>query len=70
MLYDKYLGWGLPDKLIFIFDTKDYKLPKGVTFEYETGEKPTTKPSSSQGRIEIKYDSYTINKGIPDKEFE
>src|SRR6478736_4487399 len=70
MLYDKYLGWGLPDKLIFIFDTKDYKLPKGVTFEYETGEKPSGKPASSQGRIEIKYNSYTINKGIPDKEFE
>ena len=27
-------------KCLFSFNTKEYKLPKGVTFEYETGEKP------------------------------
>ena len=70
LLYKRYLKWGLPDKVIFLFDTKDYKLPKGVTFEYETGEKPAGKTGSSQGRIEIRYNSYTINKGISDKEFE
>jgi hypothetical protein len=68
--YNKFRQWGLPDKVIFLFDTKDYKLPKGVTFEYETGEQNAPKPSSGQGRIEIRYNSYTINKGIPDQEFE
>jgi hypothetical protein len=67
--YKKFQQWGLPDKVIFLFDTKDYKLPKGVTFEYETGEKPVTKNGSGQGRIEIIYTSYTINKGIADTEF-
>ncbi|HSB93846.1 MAG TPA: hypothetical protein VLC28_12035 [Flavitalea sp.] len=68
--YKRYKEWGLPDKVIFLFDTKDYKLPKGVTFEYETGERPESKPSSGQGRIEVRYNSYIINKGIPDQEFE
>jgi len=68
--YNKYRQWGLPDKVIFLFDAKDYKLPKGVTFEYETGEQGSSKPASGQGRIEIRYNSYTINKGISDKEFE
>src|SRR5215218_2330623 len=37
MSYSKYTAWGLPDKVIFSFNTKDYKLPKGITFEYEKG---------------------------------
>jgi len=68
--YNKFKQWGLPDKVIFLFDTKDYKLPKGVTMEYETGEQHASKPASGQGRIEIRYNSYIINEGIPDKEFE
>ena len=37
MRYGKYMAWGLPDKIVFSFNTKDYKLPKGITFEYEKG---------------------------------
>ena len=33
------LLYGLPDKVIFSFNTKDYKLPKGVTFDYDDGAK-------------------------------
>lgn len=40
MNYGKFAQYGLPDKVIFIFNTKEYKLPKGVTFEYESGESP------------------------------
>lgn len=71
LVYGKYLSWGLPDKVIFTFNTKDYKLPKGVTFEYETGQKPPAgSKTSNEGRIEIAYSSYIINKGIPDSEFQ
>src|SRR4029079_10012438 len=37
MSYGKYTSYGLPDKVIFSFNTKDYKLPKGVTFDYDDG---------------------------------
>ena len=70
MNYGKYIEWGLPDKLVFSFNTKDYKLPKGLTFEYENGKKQ--KPGatkSKKGKIELNYSSYSINKGIDDKVF-
>jgi outer membrane lipoprotein-sorting protein len=37
MSYGKYIAYSLPDKVIFSFNTKDYKLPKGVTFDYDDG---------------------------------
>jgi outer membrane lipoprotein-sorting protein len=67
MEYGKYAQWGLPDKAVMIFNTKDYKLPKGITFEYDASISQKTKekkPLSKQGRIEISYASYEINKGI------
>ena len=67
MDYGKYAQWGLPDKAIMIFNTKDYKLPKGITFEYDASISQKTKekkPLSKQGRIEISYASYEINKGL------
>jgi hypothetical protein len=39
MIYGKYSDYGLADKVIFSFNTKDYKLPKGVTFDYDDGRK-------------------------------
>jgi outer membrane lipoprotein-sorting protein len=70
MSYGKYLDWGLPDKLVFSFNTKDYRLPKGLTFEYEKGtkKKPET-IKNKKGKIELNYSSYTINKGLDDKLF-
>ena len=55
------------DKAVMIFNTKDYKLPKGITFEYDASISQKTKekkPLSKQGRIEISYASYEINKGL------
>lgn len=68
--YGKYIDWGLPDKAVFLFNTKDYKLPKGITFEYEKGD-PKKDPASKnkKGKVEIMYSSYTINKGVDDKVF-
>ncbi len=71
MSYGKYIDWGLPDKVIFTFNTKDYKLPKGVTFEYDNGEKKDKKDvlKNKKGKVEISYSQYVINKGIDDAVF-
>ncbi|MEJ0103289.1 MAG: hypothetical protein WDO19_12325 [Bacteroidota bacterium] len=71
MEYGKYSEWGLPDKVTFVFNTKDYKLPKGVTFEYESGEKKpkSTASENKKGKVEITYSNYLINKGVPDSSF-
>ncbi len=73
MSYGKYMGYGLPDKIIFTFNTKDYKLPKGVTFDFDDGKevKKTTPENlkKNQGMAEITFDSYKINKGVADSAF-
>ena len=69
--YGKYLDWGLPDKVVFSFNTKDYKLPKGLTFEYEKGDnKKAEALKNKKGKVEITYSGYTINKGVDDKVFQ
>lgn len=72
MYYGKYAQYGLPDKVIFSFNTKDYKMPKGITFEYEPGEnrnQQLEKSKDKKGRVEIVYNEYIINKGFPDNVF-
>lgn len=68
MSYGKYAAYGLPDKVAFAFNTKNYKLPKGVTLEFETGDAPK-QIKNKKGKVEISYSSYIINKGVPDAEF-
>ena len=71
MSYGRFAKWGLPDKLLVSFNTKEYKLPKGVTFEYETEQKPeaVSKTKQQKGKVEITYQHYSINKGIQDNVF-
>ena len=71
MTYGRFASYGLPDKVIFAFNTKDYKLPKGVTMEFDSGEKKSDadKMKNKKGRVEINYTSYEINKGVADSEF-
>lgn len=72
MTYGKYAAYGLADKVIFSFNTKDYKLPKGITFDYDDGTKKEEAPDklkNKKGKVEISYSSYTINKGVPDSVF-
>ena len=69
MDYGKFIAWGLPDKVVFSFSTKDYKLPKGITFEYEKGGKKQEQLKDKKGRVEITYTDYIINKGINDTVF-
>ena len=71
MSYGKYASFGLPDKVIFSFNTKDYKLPKGVTFDYDDGseKKQADGLKNKKGRVEITYAEYVINKGVDDAIF-
>lgn len=71
MTYGKYISYALPDKIIFSFNAKDYKLPKGVTFDFDDGasKKPDEKMKNKKGRAEITLSSYIINKGLDDSLF-
>lgn len=71
MSYGAYSEFGLPGKIIFSFNTKDYKLPKGITLDYDDGEKKesTKKTKNEKGRVEITFSDYKINKGLPGKIF-
>ena len=71
LFYGNHVSYGLPDKIIFSFNTKEYKLPKGVTFDYDTGVKKKEDDSlkNKKGKIEITYTDYKINKGVSDAVF-
>lgn len=72
MRYGQFSNYGLPDKVIFSFNTKDYKLPKGITLEFDDTEKELTeaeKIRNKKGRVEISYSNYVVNKGVPDSVF-
>jgi len=69
MVYGKYISYGLPDKLTFTFNTKDYKLPKGVTFDFDDGTNNQPAQKNKNGKAEISFSSYTINKGVADSVF-
>ena len=71
MTYGKYAAYGLPDKIIFSFNAKDYKLPKGITFDFDDGvtPTPTDKLKGKKGRAEITFSNYVVNKGVDDAIF-
>jgi len=70
MVYGKYASFGLPDKVFFNFNAKDYKLPKGITLELDDTDQATKeKLKGKKGRVEISYSAYEINKGIADNIF-
>ena len=72
LFYGKFLPTGLPDRIIFSFNTEDFKLPKGVTFDYDDGtakNKGAEPRKNQRGRIEITYLNYAVNKGLSDSLF-
>jgi outer membrane lipoprotein-sorting protein len=73
MTYGKYSAFGLPDKIIFTFNTKEYKLPKGITVDFDDGESAKSNIprglNKNKGQAEITFDSYIINKGVSDAVF-
>jgi hypothetical protein len=74
MTYGKYAEYGLADKVVFTFKTENFKLPKGVTMDYDDGAKKTETPEEKErkkkGKVEITYSKYQINKGVPDSVFQ
>ncbi len=71
MSYGKYIAYALPDKVIFTFNTKNYKLPKGITFDYDDGSAKKQEASAgTKGKVELSYSAYIINKGVPDTVFQ
>lgn len=71
MTYGKYIAYGLPDKIDFTFNTKDYKLPKGITFDFDDGQSSGSAPKqkTNKGSAVITISSYQINKGLRDDVF-
>lgn len=73
LTYGKYEKQALPDRIVFIMDVKEYKLPKGVTMDYDEGTQAPPAKNGAQlpkkGRIEIRYLSYKINTGLSDALF-
>ena len=71
MSYGKYSSYALPDKINFSFNTKDYKLPKGVALEFDDEEKlsDAEKIKRKKGRVQITYSSYIINQRVADSVF-
>ncbi|MDP4213372.1 MAG: hypothetical protein Q8926_12150, partial [Bacteroidota bacterium] len=70
--YGKYIQASLPDKIVFSFNTQDYKLPKGVTFDYDDGaskKNETGNQKNQRGKIELSFHSYRINQGLEDSIF-
>jgi outer membrane lipoprotein-sorting protein len=71
MGYGKYAEYGLPDKMEFSFNTNNYKLPKGITLDFDENTKVSDadKMKNKKGKVEINYSSYIINKGVDDAVF-
>ncbi len=52
--YGRFTEYGLPDDVIFTFNTKDYKMPKGVTFDYDDAsaqKSAAAKNANNKGKI-------------------
>ncbi len=73
LFYDKYAAFALPDKMIFYVDVKEFKMPKGVMMDYDTGEETLVqkkaKGKPAKGSVTIQYLSYKINTGLSDAVF-
>lgn len=72
MKYNQYASYGLPDEILFTFNTKDYKLPKGITFDFDdqTTKKAIEKSGkSTMGEVIITLKKYFINKNMSDQYF-
>lgn len=72
LTFGKYAKQSLPDKVVFIIDVKDYKLPQGLTMDYNTGQDAIPKQGNgkrTKGKIEINYLNYSINQGLSDNIF-
>jgi hypothetical protein len=69
--YGSQKNWALPDKVNFTFNTKEFKLPKGISIDYDNGtQNEVKKEKDKKGKVEIRYSAYIINQGVADSNFE
>lgn len=64
MQYGKYIQFGLPDRITFTFNAKDYKIPKGLTLDFDNADPKNQKIDKTmlnKGRAEIVFEQYAIN---------
>jgi hypothetical protein len=64
MQYGKYIQFGLPDRITFTFNAKDYKIPKGLTLDFDNADSKNQKIDKTmlnKGRAEIVFQQYAIN---------
>ncbi|MBS1760218.1 MAG: hypothetical protein JST23_08865 [Bacteroidetes bacterium] len=71
LTFKNYIAFGLPDKVELSFNTKDYKLPKGISLDFDNGadKDKADKLKNKKGKVEIVYSNYSINKGVSDTVF-
>lgn len=62
--YGKYASWGLPDEVTILFDLKDYKLPSGLSFDYDGAgnSKENPRKTNGTGRLILRYSLYLVNR--------
>jgi hypothetical protein len=65
MTYGEHAAFGLPSKVNLSFNIKNYKLPKGVSFDYDNGTQKDAeaKMKNRKGKVEIIFSGYKINQG-------
>ena len=71
MQYGAYANYGLASKIIFSFNTKDYKLPNGITLEFGDDDAAAKQKAlkNKKGTVEITFNNYVINKGVSNSMF-
>lgn len=70
--YGKFASQGLPDKILFSFDARDYKLPKGITFDFDDGsgnKSNAAKLKKEKGTALLVLNKYLVNTGLSDAVF-
>jgi hypothetical protein len=61
--YGKYAAYALPDKAVFLFNTNGYKMPKGLSLDYDPHgtDAKAPPPGEAKGSVTLAYESYAIN---------
>lgn len=70
--FGNYMRYSLPDKVTIHMDVKDFKMPKGLTMDYNDVPEAVQKTGeikSGKGTISISYLKYAVNTGLSDDVF-
>jgi len=72
LTYGKYQNLALPDSVVIYLNLKEYKMPEGVTMDYnkQSENVKIAEPKDTKGKIEIAYLDYQVNTGLSNSIFE